>query len=144
MLRINNINQVSDHKVIIKLTHRDDETRDMCMKILVVEDNPINQKIAKLFLESFGYTVDIAANGQEALEMANRDYALILMDIGLPDMDGIEITQNIRQKNKNVPIIACTASGESYRDKCLNAGMNDFILKPIMSDDLKILIKKYI
>lgn len=115
--------------------------------ILVVEDNQINQKIARIFLEDAGYKVDIAANGKEAISHANKkQYDLILMDIGLPDIDGIEVTKHIRKiKNSpHVPIIALTASGEDYREKCLDAGMNDFILKPIMKDALHKAISKYL
>jgi len=113
-------------------------------KILIVEDNLINQKVAQLFLENLGYEADIAANGQQALAIFNRGYALILMDLGLPDMDGIEITKKIRERDKHIPIIACTASGENYKAKCLAAGMNDFIIKPILLDTLKTLLAKFL
>lgn len=118
-----------------------------CNKILVVEDNIINQKVAKIMLEDLGYVVDIAASGKEALYLtATHKYTLILMDVGLPDMDGLEITRKIRaqENDDHIPIIACTANGDSYRDKCLQAGMDDFTLKPIMLDELKQVLAKYI
>lgn len=115
-------------------------------RILIIEDNPINQKVAKLFLENLGYDADIAASGQEALAMFNQGYSLILMDIGLPDIDGVEITQRIRaqETTSHIPIIACTASGDSYRDKCLLVGMDDFILKPLMLDELQQVLGKFL
>jgi CheY-like chemotaxis protein len=111
-------------------------------KILVVEDNLLNQKVARLFLEDMGYKVDIAANGKQALEMFNQDYDAVLMDIGLPDMDGYEISIEIRKIDKTVPIIAYTASGDE--SKCLEAGMNEFTAKPIMFDELKAVLAKYL
>jgi len=113
-------------------------------RILIVEDNLINQKVAKLFIEKFGYEADIASNGKEALAMFNHGYSLILMDLGLPDLDGIEITKKIREQNKHIPIIACTASGESYRRKCLDAGMDGFIVKPLMIEELKQILDKFL
>jgi len=113
-------------------------------RVLVVEDNLINQKVAKLFLESLSYEADIAANGQQALAMFHRGYSLILMDLGLPDLDGVEITKKIREQNKHVPIIACTASGESYKTNCFDAGMDDFIVKPMMLEELKQVLAKFL
>lgn len=114
------------------------------LRILVVEDTLINQRVARLFLEGFGYSVDIAANGKEALNKVGQGYVLILMDIGLPDIDGLEVTRIIREQNKQIPIIACTASGESYHSKCIDAGMTDFILKPVLADVLCKIINKYL
>lgn len=115
-------------------------------KILVVEDNLLNQKVARIFLEDMGYAVEIAANGQQALSMFNQEYAAILMDIGLPDIDGCEVCVEIRKLDmgKQIPIIALTASGEYFKAKCLAAGMNSYLTKPIMLEDLKNLLGSYI
>lgn len=108
-------------------------------KILVVEDNLLNQKVARIFLEDMGYQVDIAANGEEALRMFNQDYAAVLMDIGLPDIDGCDVCIELRKLDhgKEIPIIALTASGEYFKARCIEAGMNSYLTKPIMIDDLK-------
>ncbi|CAM4437193.1 MAG: Sensor histidine kinase RcsC [Legionellaceae bacterium] len=108
-------------------------------KILVVEDNFLNQKIAQIFLEDMGYQVDIAENGSQALQMFNQEYSGILMDIGLPDMDGCDVCSSIRKLDygKDIPIIALTASGDFFKDKCLAAGMNSYLTKPIINEDLK-------
>lgn len=117
------------------------------MKILVVEDNPINQKVAQLFLKNLGYEADIAADGQQALAMFKHGYFLILMDVGLPDIDGLEITQRIRKIERSngghITIIAATANGESYRQMCLDAGMDDFMTKPILLGELEKILAKY-
>lgn len=115
-------------------------------KILVVEDNLLNQKVARIFLEDMGYGVDIAANGQQALDKFSTEYAAILMDIGLPDMDGCNVCIAIRQLDhgKQVPIIALTASGEYFKSKCLAVGMNFYLTKPIIIDELKQLLSSFI
>ncbi len=116
-------------------------------KILVVEDNLLNQKVAKLLLEQLGYDADIASSGIEALTMFDRGYSLILMDVGLPDIDGVEVTKLIRAKELNskhhIPIIALTANGNCYKGKCLAVGMDGFALKPIMIDELKQVLIKF-
>ena len=108
--------------------------------ILLTEDNEINQIIAQKLLEKQGYKVDVANNGQEAIEMLlNGDYGLVLMDIQMPVMDGLTATRKIREleRFKNLPIIAMTAHAMSGdREKSLEAGMNDHVTKPI---DMKML-----
>jgi len=115
-------------------------------KILVVEDGLINQKVAKLMLEQLGYQADIAENGTKALAMYQDDYQAILMDVGLPDISGIEVCARIRSQewNAHIPIIALTAEGDSIKDKCLSSGMDEFATKPIMIDALKIILNKII
>ena len=114
--------------------------------ILLVEDNEINQLIAKEMLESVGYTVDIAENGQEALDMlGGGGYELILMDIQMPVMDGISATKRIRENPEydNLPIIAMSANAMSDdMEKSLECGMNEHITKPINPDNLYSTIKK--
>ncbi len=105
--------------------------------ILLAEDNKVNQTVAKKILNSMGWIVEIASNGIEAEKMAlSKDYDLILMDIMMPERDGIEAAKQIL-KGKNTPIIALSASVlESERKKCLDAGMKGFVTKPIKLDIL--------
>ncbi len=109
--------------------------------ILLVEDNPLAQKISKSMLEDLGCQVDIASSGDEALRLVKRGYDMVFMDIGLPDQDGMEVTRKIRAyKNgiNRVPIIAMTAHvSDADKRLCLESGMDDFISKPISYDNLE-------
>jgi PAS domain S-box-containing protein len=110
-------------------------------RLLVVEDNPINREVARYQIEKIGYRVDLAQDSAEALAMLDRqDYAVILMDCHLPGMDGFEAAARIRHrkdKKGEVPIIAVTASASAgERERCLQAGMNDFLLKPFRAEEL--------
>lgn len=119
---------------------------DTSLKILYAEDNPVNQKLIILMLQSMGLKVDIANNGQEALEMAAKKYYnIILMDISMPVMDGLEASQHIIQNSSSRPIIiAATANmAEVDKRKCFEAGMNDFLSKPINQEELKLAILKW-
>ncbi len=115
------------------------------MLILVVEDNIINQKVTMANLNKFGHDIEIAENGKMAVEMfESGKYDLILMDIQMPVMDGYEATKNIRKIEKNnnisnkIKIVAITANAmKEDRSKCLNAGMDDYITKPIKQAELK-------
>ena len=104
-------------------------------RVLLAEDNEINQLVAKELLESMGLSVDIADNGRMALEMlALKDYAAVFMDIQMPEMDGYETTRRVRANPqlRKLPIIALTAHGMvGDREKCLKAGMDDHLSKPI-------------
>ncbi len=119
-------------------------------KILVAEDNPINQRVIILTLKRFGVTCDLADNGEEALKMhMKNNYQLIFMDMQMPVMDGVETTRQIRQYEKEnslnptTCIIAMTANSFSNdREECFEAGMNDFINKPYTEHDLKRMISK--
>jgi signal transduction histidine kinase/DNA-binding response OmpR family regulator len=111
------------------------------LRILVAEDNPINQLLIVTILKTAGYHVDIVANGQEAVEAAHTlPYDLIIMDAQMPEMGGIEATARIRQIGGNVakiPIIAATAHAlHGDRERFLEAGMNDYVSKPINRDQL--------
>lgn len=119
-------------------------------QILLVEDNVINQRVAKRMVENMGYKVDIANNGKEALEkLEQKKYDLILMDVQMPVMDGLRAAQKIRVKEINsdehVPIIAMTAHAQKEdRDRCLEAGMDDYLSKPINMKILEEKIKQYL
>ncbi|GEM_PF-1698861 len=109
---------------------------DFPLRILLAEDNAVNQKLAALTLEKMGYQCDIAANGLEVLQALDRqDYDLIFMDIQMPEMDGIEATHKVIEKyggDKRPTIIAMTANAmEGDREKFLEAGMDDYVTKPI-------------
>jgi PAS domain S-box-containing protein len=112
------------------------------LNILLVEDKPMNRKLAKIYLEKKGHNVSMASNGKEALEVhKSRQFDLILMDIHMPVMDGFEATTRIRAREKergrHTPIIAITAyAREEDRAKCLEAGMDYYISKPINPEEL--------
>jgi len=116
-------------------------------KVLVVEDNQASRMVATAVLDKYGYTVDVAENGWKAVDKcADNHYDLILMDIKMPVMDGVEATKLIRQgKNQQTPIIAITANHNSEDVKhYLAAGMNDCLGKPLNVPQLRLLIEKYI
>jgi CheY-like chemotaxis protein len=104
-------------------------------RILLVEDNPINQNVARGILEQAGATVTVADNGQVAIDLlhAGGGYDLVLMDVQMPVMDGFNATRMIREElGLTLPVIAMTAGVmESEREQCIAAGMDDFIAKPI-------------
>ena len=114
-------------------------------KILVVEDTTVNQYLIRRIIESWGLEVDIANNGKEALGMVeSADYDLILMDIQMPEMDGMEATRHIRQMpdgKGGVPIVALTANFlKGDRERYKAAGMNDFLPKPFNESTLFVVI----
>jgi CheY-like chemotaxis protein len=137
----------------IKKSESDEEEKNLkknC-KILIAEDNLTNQQVAEGILENLGYEADIAENGLKAYDMfINNNYDLVLMDIQMPEMDGIEATGKIRlfekkEKRVFVPVIALTAHAMmSDKEECINAGMDDYITKPLSFDALEGILKKWL
>ena len=119
------------------------------VKLLVVDDNPINQKVAVKMLEKLGYRVDVAGNGNEALAALTRHrYNLVFMDCQMPELDGFKTTRMIRsheQPGTRLPIIAMTANAmQGDREHCLSSGMDDFVSKPVKSQDLSKVLTQWL
>jgi CheY-like chemotaxis protein len=116
------------------------------MRILMAEDNTINQRVGKLILQRAGFHIDLVGDGSEALE-AHRaaPYDLILMDCQMPRMDGFEATRRIRSVSSHQPvIIAVTANAlVGERERCLDAGMDDYLSKPFQADQLIAIVQKW-
>ena len=120
-----------------------------CLRILVAEDNEINQLVALGLLEALGYDADVAENGERAVAMAAEgDYAAILMDVQMPRMDGYTAARRIREaepEGVRVPIVAMTASAViGERERCEAAGMDDFLTKPVNSERLSSTLRAYV
>ena len=115
-------------------------------RILMAEDNQINQRVGKLILQRAGFNIDLVGDGREALEAhKTRPYDLILMDCQMPIMDGFEASRQIRSLDQQQPvIIAVTANAlVGEREKCLNAGMDDYLSKPFQAEQLVAVVKKW-
>ncbi|MCC7495480.1 MAG: response regulator [Fimbriimonadaceae bacterium] len=116
------------------------------LRVLLAEDNPVNRKVATLLLERLGCTVGHAANGHEAVAQAADGWDLVLMDCQMPDLDGFEATAAIRasEQGRRLPIIALTANAMAGdRERCLAAGMDDYLSKPMKSDDLARMLQQW-
>lgn len=135
-----------DTDVQIKTT--EEQYPQFAAEILLVEDNLTNQAVAAAILEQLGLTIDIANNGQEAIDkLHSHQYDLIFMDCHMPVMDGYEATQRIREKQnlKNIPIVAMTANAmKGDREKCLNVGMDDYISKPIHPERIQQVLTQWL
>jgi CheY-like chemotaxis protein len=118
------------------------------LKVLLAEDNISSQKVTLQILKKLGFHADAVADGLEVLQSLERKhYDIILMDVRMPEMNGLEATEIIRQRwpDKKPLIIAVKAYGQDVdREKCLKAGMDDYISKPIKLEDLKNMLHKYI
>ena len=128
-------------------SHTIDEEHKSKVRILVVEDNITNQKVALAILTKLGYRVDIAENGKKAISALRKvPYDLIFMDCQMPEMDGYEATRQIRKNEaRAIPIIAMTAHAMSKnREKCFEAGMSDYITKPVSAAVLAEVLKKWL
>ncbi len=115
-------------------------------RILIAEDNAINQKVVMLILRRAGFNIDVVSDGNEAVEAhRQRPYDLILMDCQMPSMDGFEASRHIRKLNTPQPvIIAVTANAlVGERERCLDAGMDDYISKPFQAEQLVSIVKKW-
>jgi CheY-like chemotaxis protein/HPt (histidine-containing phosphotransfer) domain-containing protein len=124
-------------------------TRKNLARVLVADDNTTNQRVAQLMLENLGCRVDVAADGKEAIEMlALLPYDVVFMDCEMPEMDGYEATAEIRRRHhagRPVPIIAMTAKAiQGDRERCLQAGMDDYISKPVRLEDLEEALERWI
>ena len=119
------------------------------MRVLLAEDNIVNQRLATRLLEKRGHRVTVAANGREALEALEREsYDLVLMDVQMPEMDGMEATANLREMEKltgrHQPVVALTAHAmKGDQELCLAAGMDGYLTKPIRPQELDELLEKY-
>jgi len=123
-----------------------------CGRVLIAEDNPVNQLVAVGMLKRLGCHADVVGNGKEAVEALRRlPYDLVFMDCHMPEMDGFEASRTIRAQeagnhvhNRHVPIIAMTASALSGdRERCLEAGMDDYLPKPVRPDELVSVVKRW-
>jgi CheY-like chemotaxis protein len=128
--------------------HKADAVSTLQGRVLLAEDNAINSRVATRMLEKLGFRVDVAVNGKEAVDMLEMlPYDLILMDCQMPTMDGYEATQEIRRcqgERGRVPIIAVTANSmEGDKERCLQAGMDDYIAKPIKAELLREIVLRW-
>jgi CheY-like chemotaxis protein len=124
------------------------------VRILVAEDNPVNQKVTLLQLRNLGYAADLVCNGREALAaVQKKSYSLVLMDAQMPDIDGVEATRQIREAQAagnpafppSLNIVAMTANAMTGdREICLAAGMDDYLAKPVKSADLRKILERYL
>jgi CheY-like chemotaxis protein len=135
------------HEIMTQYSVREDMKHSV--HILLAEDNPTNQKLAKMMLTKAGYQVEVANNGKEAVERytkSPKDFDLVFMDVQMPKMDGISATKAIREKGfDTIPIVAMTAHAmKGDKEMCLEAGMDDYISKPIKREKVFEILEKWV
>ena len=116
-------------------------------RILLVDDNAINIKVISILLTEHGYDdITVANNGQQAIDLFLDGFDVVLLDIGLPDICGLEVCRVMRERlhGKILPIIVVTAQGDHIKQSCLDAGANEFIAKPIDIEGLLTLINQFV
>jgi CheY-like chemotaxis protein len=116
-----------------------------CVNIILAEDDPLNQKVALLMLKKLGIMADVAANGLEVLQaLEGQPYDVVLMDIQMPEMDGIEATKIIRERWSRGPkiIVITSCISDAYRKLCFEAGADEFLAKPVKIDELTDALKR--
>lgn len=142
------VTQPSDQVTLTEPIHSPPDPSLQALRILLAEDVVVNQKVALLILKQMGYAADVANNGIEVLEALHRQpYDVVLMDLQMPEMDGLTAARNIQASwpSETQPyIIALTANAmQGDREKCLEAGMHDYVSKPIRSEELKAALDRY-
>ena len=143
-------NQEGAIPLITRFSLQDAREPGSFLRVLLAEDNAVNQRLAVKLLEKRGHRVMVAGNGREALEALEKEnFDLILMDLQMPEMDGFEATATIRQKEaangSHMPIVALTAHAmKGDREKCLAAGMDGYLTKPIRPSDLDEVLRRYL
>ena len=140
---IHNIDMIPKESPVLVSTH---QRNNLVGEILLAEDNEDNQRLLRLYLEKMGVNLSIAHNGKQAFNMAmENNYDLVLMDVQMPIMDGLEATKRLRNENYKTPVIALTANAMTEdRDRCLKAGCNDFLSKPVNRNNLYSVLAKYL
>ena len=141
------VNVISDEQAISEVKQQVGPDQ-FNAQVLVVEDNVINQRVARVMLQKLGCQVDMAPHGQEAVKLiSSTHYDLVLMDCQMPVMDGYEATQVIREKftADQLPIVAMTANAlPPDRERCMHVGMNDFMAKPVKLLALRGILNKWL
>jgi CheY-like chemotaxis protein len=136
--------------LITRFSLHDSRDASEVLNILVAEDNVVNQRLATLLLEKRGHRVTVASNGRQALESLEAGtYDLVFMDVQMPEMDGLEATAAIRENEistgKHQPIIALTAHAmQRDQERCLAAGMDAYLTKPIRPQELNVILERYL
>jgi two-component system, sensor histidine kinase and response regulator len=136
--------------LVTRFSLQDAREPDVYLRVLLVEDNLVNQRLAVRLLEKRGHRVAVAGTGREALLALEKDsYDLVLMDVQMPEMDGLEATAAIRQKEKGTglhqAVVALTAHAmKGDREKCLAVGMDGYLTKPIRPQELDQLLQTYV